>query len=55
MPFPSLSSVPTSASACDVITESHTFSAPSAEQNIEINKVNGFNTLGILKTLVVAK
>lgn len=45
----------TSASVCNVITERHVFPAPSAEQNIEIKAVNGFNTLAILKTLVVAK
>ena len=52
---PCLSSILTSVSVCDVITESHMFPAPSAERNIEIKAVNGFNTLAILKTLVVAK
>jgi hypothetical protein len=45
----------TSVSVCDVVIESHMFPAPSAERNIEIKAVNGFNTLAILETLVVAK
>jgi hypothetical protein len=55
-PFSYLSS--TSVPASDIIIACHVFpplSLSTAEQNIEINKVNGFNTLGTLKTLVVAK